>query len=222
MPLAEIGKASKEVISDHQLQYRITEKLQTLIGWLTLMLSTPRTMCQRMGEKTGIVEPVTESILKGCQKRNRTQRSAQLGNDILDGIAHCAEVFKIFIFDTETDRALGELLFDCFHKLDQGQRVGIEVIGERITLVNTRRLDLKDLRETILHQGDDLITADWTLFDMSFGRHGIPFADAGVLAQMAKTGRTLSVSFTCALVNTGLARNYAQTSGYFGVTAEVR
>ena len=103
MSLGETRKATKKIVRHHQLQHCIAKKLETLIGRLILMLGTPRTVCQRMGEKIGIVEPIPESILKGCQKRSRAQRSAELGDDILDGVTNCTKVFEIFIFDTKTN-----------------------------------------------------------------------------------------------------------------------
>lgn len=94
------------MIGHDQLQDSIAEELEALVGRLTIMLCTPRAMCQCMREEVGVVELIPEPVLEGRRKRSRAQRSAQLGDDVFNGVAHCAEVFEIFIFNTETDRAL--------------------------------------------------------------------------------------------------------------------
>lgn len=131
-----------------------------------------------MVEEIGIDEPIPESILEGRRKRSRTQRSAQFGDDVFDGVAYRAEIFEILVFDSEADGPFRELFFDCFDKFNEGERVSIQVVSERVAFINARRLNLKDLRETIPHQGDNLIAADRSLFDMGFSRHGFPLVVA--------------------------------------------
>ena len=50
---------------------------------------------------------------------------------VVDGVPHGAKLFEVLVIDAESDRALAQLLFEGFHQLDQGQGVGVEVLGER-------------------------------------------------------------------------------------------
>ena len=121
MPLGQVREEGEEVVGDHQLQDGIAEKLESFVGVLAIVLCTPGPVCQRMGEESGIVEAIPEPILEGRRKRSRDQRSAQLGDDVLDGVTHCAKIFEVLVFDPEADGSLGQLFFDRFDEFDQGK-----------------------------------------------------------------------------------------------------
>src|SRR5690606_32190666 len=71
--------------------------------------------------------------------------------DVVDGIAHRLQVGKIFVLDAEPDASLAELLLERLDQLDQRQRVGVEVVDERLPLADRRRVDLEDVGEAVAH-----------------------------------------------------------------------
>src|SRR5690606_35954042 len=56
-----------------------------------------------------------------------------------------------------SDRALTDLLLEALDQLDQGERVGIEVIDEAVALLDGVGLDLEDVSEAISDEGQDLV-----------------------------------------------------------------
>ena len=69
-------------------------------------------------------------------------------------------------------RALAQLLLEGLDQLDQGQRVGLEVVGERVALVDVARVDLEDVGEPVTDQLEDLLAVERALLDMGLGGHG--------------------------------------------------
>ena len=68
----------------------------------------------------------------------RIRRSAlsQTAVDVVHGVAHGLQVLEILVVEVEPDRALAQLLLERLDQLDQGERVGLEVVGEGIALVD--------------------------------------------------------------------------------------
>ena len=98
--------------------------------------------------------------------------SAQLGDDVIDGVANGLEVFEVLILDAETDGAFADVLLEGLDEFDERERVGIEVVGEGITFVHGGGLDLEDVGETILDQGQHGGTVHGGLLDMGLCGHG--------------------------------------------------
>jgi len=71
--------------------------------------------------------------------------SAQLRHDVIDGVAHGLQIGEIFVLDAESDAALAQFFFKGFNQFNQRKAVGVEVVGEGITLVNGSRLGLEDV-----------------------------------------------------------------------------
>src|SRR5438132_9077631 len=53
---------------------------------------------------------------------------SEAGDHVVDGIAHRLQVLEVLVVDAEPHRPLAELLLQRFHELDQGERVGVEVL----------------------------------------------------------------------------------------------
>ena len=81
--------------------------------------------------------------------------------DVVDGVAHGLEVFEVLVLDAEPDGALAELLLERLDQLDQRERVGVEVVDERLALGDGRRLDLEDVGEAVADDLEDLVAFEW-------------------------------------------------------------
>ena len=99
--------------------------------------------------------------------------------DVVDGVADGLQVGEVLVVDAEADGALAELLLERLDELDQGQRVGVEVVDERLTLADRRRLDLEDVGEPVADDLEDLVAPERALFDVGLGRHRSVHATAG-------------------------------------------
>ena len=66
-----------------------------------------------------------------------------------------------------------ELLLERLDELDQGERVGVEVVDERLALADRRRLDLEDVGQAVADDLEDLVASERALFDVGLGRHGV-------------------------------------------------
>src|SRR5689334_14060097 len=64
-----------------------------------------------------------------------------LGDHVVDGITHRLEVLEVFVLDAKADRAFTDFLLDGLDELDEGERVGFEVVGERLTFGDGARVD---------------------------------------------------------------------------------
>ena len=78
------------------------------------------------------------------------------------------------------DGAVAELLLERLDELDQRQRVGVEVVDERLALGDRRRLDLEDVGEPVADDLEDLVAPERALFDVGLGRHRRWHATAGL------------------------------------------
>ena len=67
------------------------------------------------------------------------QPASSLAYDVVDGVAHRAQVLEVLVIDAEAHRPLAQLLLQRLHQLDQGQGVGVEVLGEGGPLGDGRR-----------------------------------------------------------------------------------
>ena len=90
----------------------------------------------------------------------------ELGDDVVDGVADRLQVLEVLVVDAEADRALAELLLEGLDQLDQGERVGVEVVGERGALGDRRRVDLEDVGEAVADQLEDLLAVHRASLDV--------------------------------------------------------
>src|SRR5579885_2330970 len=74
---------------------------------------------------------------------------------VVDCVSHRLEVGQVLVVDVEADRALAQLLLERLHQLDEGERVGVEVVDERVALVHRRGVDLEDVGEAVTDQLED-------------------------------------------------------------------
>jgi hypothetical protein len=97
--------------------------------------------------------------------------ASEPGEDVVDGVAHCLYVLEIFVLDAEADTALTELLLERLGQLDESQRIGVEIVGERVALVDAGRLDLEDVGQAVTDQLEHLLAIHGTALDMGLGGH---------------------------------------------------
>ena len=154
-------------------EHGVTQKLESFVRLVAGVFSAPRPVGERVYQETRLDEVVAESLLERGGRRRGRQESAQLGDHVVDRIANGAEVLEVFVFDPEARGALGELLFDRFDQLDQGERVSIEILCEGIAFVDLGRLDLQDLRQAVLDECHDIVAFHRLPLDVGFGGHGV-------------------------------------------------
>src|SRR4051794_25060016 len=93
------------------------------------------------------------------------------GDDVVDRVPHGLEVLEVLVLDAKADRSLTDFLLDRFHELDEGERVGFEVVGERLTFGDGARVDLEDVGEAVADQLEDLLAVHRALLHVGLGRH---------------------------------------------------
>ncbi len=86
---------------------------------------------------------------------------------VVDGVADRLQVLEVLVLDAEPDRALAELLLERLDQLDQRERVGVEVVDERLALGDRRRVDLEDVGEPVADDLEDLVAIEWGLLTRS-------------------------------------------------------
>src|SRR5580698_983212 len=103
----------------------------------------------------------------------------ELGVDVVNGIPDRAQVLEVLVVDAETHRSFAQLLFQGFDQLNQGQRVGVEVLHEGGTLGDRRRVRLEDVGQLVPDQFEDPVAVERALIGVSFGWHGASVRPAG-------------------------------------------
>ena len=66
---------------------------------------------------------------------------------------------------------LAQLLLERLDQLDQRERVGVEVVDERLPLADRGRVDLQDVGEVRAHDLEHAVAIEGALFDMGFCGH---------------------------------------------------
>jgi len=118
----------------------VAQELEALVGLTAGVLGTPRPVGQRLGEqllvsylpaqpgrKTG---PLAGRLVPdhiGPVSTGASGSGPYLGNHVIDGVAHCFQVFQILVVDPETGEPPPEILFQGFNQLDESQRIGPQV-----------------------------------------------------------------------------------------------
>src|SRR5262245_5845635 len=98
--------------------------------------------------------------------------ASEPGEDVVHRVAHCLDVLEVFVLDAEPHAPFAQLLLERLGQLDEGQRIGVEVVGEGIAFLDGRRLDLEDVGEAVTDQVEDLLTIHRTALDVGLGGHG--------------------------------------------------
>ena len=145
-----IGVGGEDVVGDDQPEHGVAEELQSLVGQLTRVLGAPRPVREGpMPAGPGSANAQTESFDEQRAKVGSVIRTPRRPCDVVDGVAHRLQVLEVLVVDAEPDGALAELLLERLDQLDQGERVGVEVVGERVALVDGRRVDLEDVGQAV-------------------------------------------------------------------------
>ena len=136
----------EEVVGDDQAEHGVAEELEALVGRRAGVLRAPRAVGHGQREEHGIGERrgrggrpssvMARSVMSTDPSSRHRRASAEAGDDVVDGVADRLEVLEVLVLDAEPDRALAELLLEGLDQLDQGQRVGVEVVGEGVALVD--------------------------------------------------------------------------------------
>src|ERR1019366_56388 len=106
----------------------------------------------------------------------------ELGVHVVDGVADRPQLLQVLVVDPKADRALAELLLQALDQLDQGQGVGIQVLGERGRLADGGRFDLQDVGQELTDELQYLLTVHGTLLHMGFSGHGVSCFGVGTMA----------------------------------------
>ncbi len=88
--------------------------------------------------------------------------------------ANRLQVLEVLVLDAEPDRALAQLFFQRLDQLDQGERVGLEVVDERLTLADRRRLDLQDVGQPVTDDLEDGVAVERSFDDVGLRGHEDP------------------------------------------------
>src|SRR5213082_729794 len=97
--------------------------------------------------------------------------SLELGDYVVDGVTNGLELLQVLVLDPEADRPLPQLLLQTLDQLDQGERVGVEVLGERRSLADGAGIDLQDVGELVADHLEDLTTVERAFLDMGLSGH---------------------------------------------------
>ena len=81
--------------------------------------------------------------------RAQAQAGLELRCHVVDRVSHGPQIFEVVVVDPEPCHAVSQLPFDGLDELDERQRVGVQVVGERRGLVDGGGVDLEDLRQLV-------------------------------------------------------------------------
>src|SRR5258708_6786712 len=95
----------------------------------------------------------------------------ELGDHVVDGVTDGLEILQVLVLDPEPDRPLPQLLLEALDQLDEGQRIGVEVLGERGPLADGAGIDLQDVCELVADHLEDLATIERAFLDMGLSGH---------------------------------------------------
>jgi hypothetical protein len=128
---------------------------------------------ERGRQHLGALEVDAETVGQLGQSRDGEwdDLASEPGEDVVDRVAHGLDVLEVFVLDPEADAALPELLFEGFGQLDEGERVGVEVIGERVALLDGGGFDLEDVGQAVADEVEHLLTVHGTALDVGLGGH---------------------------------------------------
>jgi hypothetical protein len=91
--------------------------------------------------------------------------------DEIDRIANRLQVGEIFVLDSEPDGALAEFFLEGFDEFDQGERVGSEVVLERLAFGDGLGIEFEDVDQQVADDDEDLSAVERVRDDVSFCGH---------------------------------------------------
>src|SRR3954468_24579025 len=103
------------------------------------------------------------TVAPGDRRGGRTPRRwssacLELGDYVVDGVAHRLQVLEVLVVNAESHRPLTQLFLQRFYQFDQRQGVGGQVLVEGRSLRDARRLDLEDVGQAVPDQLESLLT----------------------------------------------------------------
>src|SRR5213079_3146757 len=111
------------------------------------------------------------SSVRRSPGRSVSSGGLELGDHVVDRVAHGLEILQVLVLDPKADRPLPQLLLQALDQLDQGQRVGVEVLGERRSLADGGGIDLQDVGELVADHLEDLAAVERAFLDMGLSGH---------------------------------------------------
>jgi hypothetical protein len=161
------------VVGDDEAEDGIAQELEALVRLRARGLGTPGPVSDGPGKQLVVVEDVSQSFSQGLELLAFAQASAlELGEHIVHRVPHCLEVLEVLVFDPEADRTLPQLLLERFDQLDEGQRVGAQVVTERGRFGDLGGFDLEDVGQTVPDELEHLLAVEGTSFDVGLCGHG--------------------------------------------------
>src|SRR3954447_20283343 len=82
---------------------------------------------------------------------------SQPRDHVVHRVAHRLQVAEVLVVDGEADGALAQIILERLDQLDEGELVGVEVVGEGRVLGDGVVVDLENLREVPADHRDDLV-----------------------------------------------------------------
>ena len=91
--------------------------------------------------------------------------------DEIDRITNRLQIGEVFVLDPESDGALAEFFLEGVDEFDQGERIGTEVILERLTFGDRVGIEFEDVDQQITNDDEDLSAVERVRDDVSFCGH---------------------------------------------------
>src|SRR5664279_1403185 len=95
----------------------------------------------------------------------------ELGVDVVNGVSDGSEIFKVFIINAEPHGPLPQLFFQALDQLYERQGIGVEVLDERCSLGDRRRIGLQNVGQLVPDQCKHPIAVKGALVGVGFGGH---------------------------------------------------
>jgi hypothetical protein len=162
------------VIGDDHAEDGVAEELQPLVRVVAQVLGTPRAVDERGGKDLGRGKGDAEAFSQFVEGRDGEwygDAPLEACEYVVDGVAYRLDVLEVFVLDAEAHAALADFFLDGLGQLDERQGVGLEVVGERIALVDRRGVGLEDVGQAVANHLEDLLAIERSSLDMGFGRH---------------------------------------------------
>src|SRR5581483_3345509 len=177
LPLRQVGVLVEREVGDHHAEHGVAEELEPFVRVGVGVLGAVGTVHERTLELGGITErPPDRGLEPGERVRvhGLPRGSPEADDDVVDGFTDRVQVREVVVVDRETDGAFAQLLLERLDELDQGERVGAEVLGEPGIAREAVLVDLEDLDETLADQAQDFVGSDRRPFDVCLSRHPRP------------------------------------------------
>ena len=145
LALGHVGVLAEHVVGHDEAEHGVAEELEALVRHAVSACSAHQERCASARSmiawsrnrtpsapsrsRSGPVGPTTAAYRS---QRHPPSRPAapEPGHDVVDGVAHGAQVAEVLVVDAEADGPLAQLVLERLDELDQRERVGAEVVGE--------------------------------------------------------------------------------------------